>query len=136
MMRDTLQKTLALSITPLVMIAFAPSAQAADEQETERLGEIRRLLAQAQADVGSQDFEAALGSANRVLAHYGLSLSDWPAGNAYVLRSRTGRTAMVTHLGELWAAAERLAGKPCDPLDGALLEHLAPAPAGERRPAT
>ncbi len=42
--------------------------QAADERETARRDEIGRLLAQAEADVGGQRFEAALASANRVLA--------------------------------------------------------------------
>jgi hypothetical protein len=61
---------------------------------------------------------------NAVLAHYGLALSDW-AGTSYVLRTRTGRTALVENLGELWAAAEGLVGKPCDPLDETLLAALA-----------
>jgi len=61
--------------------------------------------------------------ASRVLAHYGLKLEDWTAG-AFVLRGRTGQTAMVAHLGALWPAAERLAGRPCDPLDPELIRHL------------
>jgi hypothetical protein len=60
---------------------------------------------------------------NRVLNHYGLSLKDW-AGNAYVLRSRTGRTSIVNNLSEVWAEAERLSHKDCDPLDPALLQAL------------
>ena len=61
--------------------------------------------------------------ANRVLSHYGLSLSDW-SGHAYVLRTRTGRTAMVDSLGALWASAEALLGAPCDPLDESLIAAL------------
>ncbi len=68
---------------------------------------------------------------NRVLAHYGLTLQDW-SGNAYILRSRTGQSAIVPHLGSLWAEAERLAHRPCDPLDPALLADL---PAGPDRSA-
>ena len=60
---------------------------------------------------------------NAVLAHYGLSVSDW-AGSRYVLRSRTGRSALVTNLNELWAEASRLLGRPCDPLDPSLLSDL------------
>ena len=60
-----------------------------------------------------------------VLRHYGLSLSDWTAGKA-VLKSFTGRTALVENVGELWPAAERLAGRPVDPLEPALLNALAP----------
>ena len=67
--------------------------------------------------------------ASRVLAHYGLTLGEWTAG-AYVLRGRTGRTAMVPHLGALWPAAERLAGCSCDPLDPELIRHLGRAPPG------
>ncbi len=61
--------------------------------------------------------------ANRVLAHYGLALSDW-GGSGYVLATRTGRTALVDNLTEVWAAAEALAGKDCDPLEDGLLATL------------
>ena len=74
---------------------------------------------------------------NVVLAHYGLSVSDW-AASRYVLRSRTGRTVLVENLNELWTAAETLLGRPCDPLDPALLSDLTrsrdAAPTAPRRP--
>jgi hypothetical protein len=57
---------------------------------------------------------------NRILRHYGLALADWN-GTTFVLRGRTGRCALVPHLGAVWAAAERLTGRRCDPLDPALL---------------
>ena len=60
---------------------------------------------------------------NLVLAHYGLSVSDW-AASRYVLRSRTGRSALVENLNELWTEAETLLGRPCDPLDPSLLSAL------------
>lgn len=60
---------------------------------------------------------------NRVLAQYGLVVSDF-SGTGYVLRTRTGRSAMIDNLSELWAEAERLTGRACDPLDGALLAAL------------
>jgi hypothetical protein len=60
---------------------------------------------------------------NRVLAHFGLELTDW-AGRVYLLRDRKGKTAVVDDLGGLWAAAERLAGRPLDPLDPDLLASL------------
>ena len=60
---------------------------------------------------------------NVVLAHYGLSVSDW-AGSRYVLRTRTGRSALVENLNELWTEAEKLLGRPCDPLDPSLLSDL------------
>jgi hypothetical protein len=64
------------------------------------------------------------GLLNRVLGHFGLRLDDW-AGRVYVLRDRTGRTAVVTDLGSLWVEAERLLGRPLDPLDPALVDALA-----------
>jgi hypothetical protein len=60
---------------------------------------------------------------NRVLDHFGLRLDDW-AGRVYVLRDRTGRTAVVDNLGILWTEAARLAGRPLDPLDPGLIDHL------------
>ena len=69
---------------------------------------------------------------NVVLAHYGLSVADWTAGKS-VLRSATGRTALVDNVGELWPAAERLTGRTLDPLDPALLAALAPPGARHER---
>jgi len=60
---------------------------------------------------------------NQVLRHYGLTLADW-AATSYVLKSRTGRTALVDNLSQLWAAAEDLSKRPCDPLDEDLLADL------------
>jgi len=60
---------------------------------------------------------------NRVLDHFGLRLDDW-AGRVYVLRDRTGRTAVVNDLGALWSEAERLVGRPLDPLDPGLIHAL------------
>jgi hypothetical protein len=53
--------------------------------------------------------------ANRILAHWRLKLSDWQ-GTSFLLSSPTGRTAIVTDLGHLWPAAEKLSGVPIDPL--------------------
>ena len=60
---------------------------------------------------------------NVILGHYGLALSDWTAGRS-VLRSATGRTVLVENVGELWPAAERLAGRALDPLEAPLLDML------------
>jgi hypothetical protein len=62
-------------------------------------------------------------AANRILEHYGLVLADWQ-GASFILSTRTGRTEMVENLAHLWTAAERLLGRPCDPLDEALLDRL------------
>ncbi len=62
-------------------------------------------------------------AANRVLRHYRMTLADWQ-GTSFVLSTATGRTAMVENLSHLWAAAERLLGRPCDPLDDDLIARL------------
>ena len=61
---------------------------------------------------------------NRVLDHFGLRLDDW-GGRVYVLRDRKGRAVVVDNLGVLWVEAERLAGRPLDPLDPDLVGALA-----------
>ncbi len=65
---------------------------------------------------------------NRVLACYGLRLSDWQA-SAFLLATATGKTEIVDNLTHLWATAERLTGRPCDPLDPALIARLEALPA-------
>jgi hypothetical protein len=60
---------------------------------------------------------------NRVLDHFGLRLDDW-SGSVYVVRDRKGRAEVVGDIGALWAAAERLAGRPLDPLDPELVRSL------------
>jgi hypothetical protein len=74
------------------------------------------------------DRRAALlraGALNRVLDHHGLAVQAWGAGTL-VLRDRKGGTAVVDDLAALWAAAERLVGRPLDPLDPDLLAALRP----------
>ena len=59
-------------------------------------------------------------AANRVLSCYRMNLADWQ-GSAFVLSSATGKTEIVDNLAHLWMAAERLLGRPCDPLDEELI---------------
>ncbi len=61
---------------------------------------------------------------NAVLKDHGVAVKDW-SGNSYLLTSRTGRTAIVATVGEIWAAAERLGGRTCDPLNEGYLSALA-----------
>ena len=61
--------------------------------------------------------------ANRILGRYGLKLADFE-GQSYVLSSRTGRSEIVPDLIGMWSAAERLAGRECDPLEPGLIEAL------------
>jgi hypothetical protein len=60
---------------------------------------------------------------NRVLAFYGLRLDDW-SGRVWTLRDAKGRSVVVADLGSLWIEAERLAGRPLDPLDPELVAAL------------
>jgi hypothetical protein len=57
---------------------------------------------------------------NRVLATLALEVDDW-MGTAYVLRTRTGESALCADLATLFAEAERMTGRRIDPLDGDLL---------------
>ncbi|MDR3495126.1 MAG: hypothetical protein P4L82_11055 [Ancalomicrobiaceae bacterium] len=59
--------------------------------------------------------------ANRILKHCGLRLSDWQ-GASFMLSTLTGRTELVEDLGHLWQAAERMAGRPIDPLSPEVIE--------------
>ena len=59
-------------------------------------------------------------AANRVLSCYRMNLADWQ-GSAFVLSTATGKTEIVDNLVHLWMAAERLLGRPCDPLDEELV---------------
>jgi hypothetical protein len=61
--------------------------------------------------------------AQRVLGFYGLTLSDWQA-SSFVLSTLTGKTEIVDNLTHLWNAAEKLTGRPCDPLDPQLIARL------------
>ena len=61
--------------------------------------------------------------ANRILTRFGMVLSDWQ-GTSFLLSTRTGKTEIIADLGHLWPAAERLAGRPCDPLALPLIEYL------------
>ena len=63
------------------------------------------------------------GLVNKVLAHYRLTLKDW-AGSQYVLRTATGKTAIVDNLSQMWAEAELMTGRDLDPLDEALVAEL------------
>ena len=60
---------------------------------------------------------------DKVLRHYGLRVQEW-SGSKYLVRDGKGRSELVQDLGSLWPAAERLAGRPLDPLDPALHDAL------------
>jgi hypothetical protein len=64
--------------------------------------------------------------ANRILAYYGINVSDWQ-GTSFVLATATGKSELVETLAHLWPIAERLCGRVCDPLDPALLARIGTA---------
>ena len=64
-------------------------------------------------------------AANRILTHYRLTLTDWQ-GRSFVLSTFTGKSERVESFAHLWAAADRLLGRSCDPLDDELLARLEP----------
>ena len=78
----------------------------------------------AEREGGRRGRALRVGLVNRVLDHYGLRLGDW-SGRVYVLRDGKGHTAVVDNLGSLWVEAEKLAGRPLDPLDPELVRALA-----------
>jgi hypothetical protein len=59
----------------------------------------------------------------RVLHSYSVTMSDW-GGSAYVLHDGKGHSAAVHDLSTMWDQAERMAGRPLDPLDPALIAAL------------
>ena len=59
-----------------------------------------------------------------VLAHYGLDVRDDLSATNYILDNRKGVQHVVAGLAELWPSAARMAGRPLDPLDDALLDRL------------
>ena len=61
-------------------------------------------------------------AANEILGLYGLKIAEW--GGRFTLQSRTGKMAVVDNFGALWPEAERLSGRPCDPLDPAVIATL------------
>jgi hypothetical protein len=77
----------------------------------------------AERDSGRRERVLRTRLVNRVLDHFGLELADW-GGRVYVLTDRKGKTAVVDDLGGLCAEAERLAGRPLDPLDPELVAAL------------
>jgi len=58
-----------------------------------------------------------------VLSAHALTLQDWE-GSSYILRDAKGNAEVVHDLAAVWEAAERMAGRPLDPLDPAFLARL------------
>jgi hypothetical protein len=60
-----------------------------------------------------------------VMTAHGLDYSDDTTGLTSLVSDRKGAVEVARSLGEVWAAAEKLAKHPLDPLEPALLERLA-----------
>ncbi len=78
-----------------------------------RLRRARPLERRLRSGTPQAERRARAVAANRVLGLYGLRLAAW--ADRYTLSGRTGRSAVVDHLGTLWPAAERLTGAPAIP---------------------
>ncbi len=61
--------------------------------------------------------------ANRILCRFGLNLADWH-GTSFVLSTATGKSEIVENLAHLWPTAERLIGRPLDPLSPEFISRL------------
>lgn len=61
---------------------------------------------------------------NRVLRANNLSVHEDLSGTNYVLGNGKGSQEVVQHLGQVWPAADKLAGMRLDPLDDRLLTAL------------
>jgi hypothetical protein len=60
---------------------------------------------------------------NLVLQPYNLKLEEWN-NSKYILRDKKGRTVVIHDLGSMWRMAEKIIGKPIDPLSQELLSRL------------
>jgi hypothetical protein len=58
----------------------------------------------------------AVGLLNRIARSRGATVSDWQ-GSAWLVAGATGAQEVVASLGLVWAALDRVAGRPIDPLD-------------------
>jgi hypothetical protein len=74
----------------------------------------------ADAGAGRRDRVIRTAVLERVLAPAGIGVREW-AGQ-YVVWDGEGAVEVADDLAGLWAAVERLAGRPLDPLDPALVE--------------
>ncbi|WP_079474102.1 hypothetical protein [Marinococcus halophilus] len=60
---------------------------------------------------------------NDVLEFYGLTISEWN-NSKFLLKSRTGKMAVIHDLGQIWFYAEKMAGMSIDPLNEHLINNL------------
>lgn len=60
--------------------------------------------------------------ASAVLELFGVGCAE--SQGRLTLSGPTGRSVVVDHLGALWPAAEKLAGRAIDPLDPAVIERV------------
>ena len=60
--------------------------------------------------------------ANLILEPFGVRCAD--RQGRLTVEGQTGRALVVDHLGALWPAAEKLAGRPIDPLDPVVIARL------------
>jgi hypothetical protein len=59
-----------------------------------------------------------------IVGAHGLAYKDDPSGFTAIVSDRKGGVQVARNLGEVWAAGEKLAKRPLDPLDSELLARL------------
>jgi hypothetical protein len=64
---------------------------------------------------GARHRQERLRAVRTLLRDTGLTVAEW-RGRGYQLGNGRGRTALVRDLGSLWAEAEKMLGRPVDPL--------------------
>ena len=70
---------------------------------------------------------------NAALTPYRMKVSDFQATN-YILSSATGKREIVDDIQAVWAAVDRMRGKPVDPLAEDWLDALGPDTSGRPEP--
>lgn len=60
---------------------------------------------------------------NQVLRYYGLTVSG-RTGGGYTVSDKKGRSLLCQDFGDLWVKAQKLSGRPVDPLDPKLIAYL------------
>lgn len=71
----------------------------------------------AEADASPAERAFRLAVVNKLLVPEGLGVRDF-SGSLYAVSDGKGRTELASSLGQIWEKAERLLGRPVDPLAG------------------
>lgn len=82
---------------------------------TDRAGATPKAIEATDIHAYRAERRQALRLVNTLVEPLALTVRDWD-GEAFGVTAASGASLKVAHLGELWAAIERLAGQAVDPL--------------------